>query len=631
MTERINYNISNLSLTNNSITTSNLVLSNISASNLILSNTKAINVSTSNLNSTNVSISNLNSTNIYSSNITSSNSYLSNIISINHTTTNLLSTNASCSNIQINNLTSSNAKISSISSSNIISSNISSSNITSSSIISSNISSTYLSSGSLNSLYSTISNLNISGSGITTSNIVVSSGSLYLPYSSSAILVDSYSNWPSGTHNLISIKSQNGNDTVTLYTPGSQSSTPKMTLQANGNIGIGTTSPSRTVDIQGNFRILNSGTNSFTFGDGSLTTLDISPGYQNNSTQVDGWTTFNINGNTNGNNGLYISNNLIVASNVTCSNIFTNSLISSFMTTNSLISLNITSTNINSTTATVGTLLSTLVSSASIGASGISASNIYSTAISASTLNLSTGITTANINFIGNLYQNGIPYISSQWTTTNGNLFYTGGNIGIYTTSPTSALDVSGHSRITGTISSGSLVTTNITTSNIVSGAGILGPFIIIQQGYIDTTTGSYTGYTASNSILFYERGNPGVNSSIGFSNGFGQVSNASSESITWNKARFVMRGSSLNTDTVASTIVLQPYAINSETGTMYTQSSFSVSDNGSRRGYTTWISPWFNTNIVSDIQSLGIKVLSLNGVTGGNVRIGTTYLQFSY
>ena len=178
-------------------------------------------------------------------------------------------------------------------------------------------------------------------------------------------------------------------------------------------------------------------------------------------------------------------------------------------------------------------------------------------------------------------------------------------------------------------MSSGSVKATNITTSNIHTDAGTLGPFIMLQQNYIDVTCGSHTGYTSSNTIMFSENGNPGINSSIGYNTGFGRLSDGSNDGITWNNARFVIRGASLNTGTSGSTIVLQPFAIQSVTGTMYTQSSFSVTDNGSDRGYTTWISPWISTNIVSDIQSVGMKVLSINGATGGNVRIGTTYMQF--
>jgi hypothetical protein len=174
-----------------------------------------------------------------------------------------------------------------------------------------------------------------------------------------------------------------------------------------------------------------------------------------------------------------------------------------------------------------------------------------------------------------------------------------------------------------------SVSSTNITTSNIHTDAGTLGPFIMLQQRYTDVTAGSFAGFTSSNTIVFSEDGNPGINSSIGFSNGFGRLSDGSNDGMTWNYARLVMRGVSLNTGTSNASVVLQPFAVQSSTGVVTTQSSFTATDNGSDRGYTTWISPWFSTNIVNDIQSLGIKALTINGATGGNVRIGTTYLQF--
>ena len=83
------------------------------------------------------------------------------------------------------------------------------------------------------------------------------------------------------------------------------------------------------------------------------------------------------------------------------------------------------------------------------------------------------------------------------------------------------------------------------------------------------------------------------------------------------------MRGSGVNmaTATTGNTIVLQPYVIQSTTGTLITQSSFTVTDEGTSRGY--------RTNIVSDCQSLGIRALSFNGSNGGVVRIGSTSIQF--
>lgn len=64
-----------------------------------------------------------------------------------------------------------------------------------------------------------------------------------------------------------------------------------------------------------------------------------------------------------------------------------------------------------------------------------------------------------NLDFYGNLNQNGSPYIGSQWTTGIGNIYYNG-NVGINTSSPINALDVNGNANITG----------NLTTfSNIIS------------------------------------------------------------------------------------------------------------------------------------------------------------------
>ena len=187
------------------------------------------------------------------------------------------------------------------------------------------------------------------------------------------------------------------------------------------------------------------------------------------------------------------------------------------------------------------------------------------------------------------------------------------------------------------TISGGASINKDIYVGgNSMSGVGTLGPFIMLQTQYIDVTSGSYTGYTAANTVLFMEPGNPGTNGAIGYTNGFGSgnLSNASNEPMGWNYARLIIRGSSLYTNSSSSTIRLSPFLVQSATGTMYTQTNFNVTDNGSTNGYMTWISPWISTTTLNDIQSVGIKVVGIttgNTVTSGNVRIGPTYLQFKF
>jgi hypothetical protein len=62
--------------------------------------------------------------------------------------------------------------------------------------------------------------------------------------------------------------------------------------------------------------------------------------------------------------------------------------------------------------------------------------------------NLSTG----NLNFTGNLFQNGSPYIGSQWTTLNGNIYYSSGNVGIKNSTPNFELDVYGNINLSGNL-----------------------------------------------------------------------------------------------------------------------------------------------------------------------------------
>lgn len=92
------------------------------------------------------------------------------------------------------------------------------------------------------------------------------------------------------------------------------------------------------------------------------------------------------------------------------------------------------------------------------------------TNLSAGTTNIS-NLTAGNINFTGNLSQNGSPYIGSQWTGTTGTLYYgTAGSsmVGINTTNPQYTLDVNGTIRATGISITGTTNSLNSTTGQYV-------------------------------------------------------------------------------------------------------------------------------------------------------------------
>jgi hypothetical protein len=159
----------------------------------------------------------------------------------------------------------------------------------------------------------------------------------------------------------------------------------------------------------------------------------------------------------------------------------------------------------------------------------LATTNIVSTSVTVGGIQV-TDITVGNINFTGNLYQNGAVYVSgtgggsgvsSQWTSTSGNLYYTttAGNsfVGINTSAPTSALDVTGNARFTlglttgtimatGLVSAGSINATTISSGNLVAnnirGANVTATNMNISAasaGSIVVTNSSITNETVTN------------------------------------------------------------------------------------------------------------------------------------
>lgn len=110
------------------------------------------------------------------------------------------------------------------------------------------------------------------------------------------------------------------------------------------------------------------------------------------------------------------------------------------------------------------------------------------------------------VNMTGALFQNGTAFMTSQWTSSNSNIFYSSGNVGIGTNSPAYTLDVAGSGRISGSLTSGSVTTKMLSVGLATPGQllDIRGPSTWGQQRIIPATDGSET------SIGFYKYSNVG-------------------------------------------------------------------------------------------------------------------------
>ena len=75
----------------------------------------------------------------------------------------------------------------------------------------------------------------------------------------------------------------------------------------------------------------------------------------------------------------------------------------------------------------------------------------------------------SNINFVGSLTQNGLPFVGSTWSNNGSKLFITGSNIGIGNINPAYQLDVTGTVNVTSTLMASNLTACNITVNSITA------------------------------------------------------------------------------------------------------------------------------------------------------------------
>jgi len=149
----------------------------------------------------------------------------------------------------------------------------------------------------------------------------------------------------------------------------------------------------------------------------------------------------------------------------------------------------------------------TLVATTGLTTGTAKITNILNTNVTTGTLIATNGITVGNINFTGSLYQNGSPYVSSQWTETSGTLTYTSGTVSVSNFSATTGF-TTGTARIT------NILNTNATTGTLIATNGITAGNInftgsLYQNGALYQASSSQWSDFGSN--IAFTKGNVGI------------------------------------------------------------------------------------------------------------------------
>jgi hypothetical protein len=183
------------------------------------------------------------------------------------------------------------------------------------------------------------------------------------------------------------------------------------------------------------------------------------------------------------------------------------------------------------------------------------------------------------------------------------------GNVGIGTITPSAKLHINGDV---------------LANSNIRSSVGTLGPSftLVPENSYIDVSPGNQV---ILNSLG--EAGNPatGATRPLFYGSSF-LYQDASGEDMKWNFGRLIFRGCPLNVNASTSVFTVQDFISSRTPQYSNLTNNFTLSNDGQNNGYVTYATPWFGVSTSSG-RSLALNLVSNNLVS--SFRVGQVQIQF--
>jgi len=630
-------NLSN-GLTSASIQATNANVTNLTVATLLTTNQNSTNVSSATLNlstgltSASAQITNQNSTNIssatmsLSTGLTSASAQITNAAVTTATIATLLNTNAVSTNVSAATLTLSTGLTTA-------SAQITNENVTTSTIGTARVTTSLLATGTSN----TIGNIFTTGGNV---GIGVVNPSLALEVSGRSVM----KNAGTGTSGALYLDDSNkgiqysgNNESVNSYFEGSfptdgiavfgfsdgalgtrrGGNKTALVWNSTGNVGIGTTAPGNTLDVSGTIRASTSITTGAVYSTNITSTNVVATNSSFGTINASGATmggslvpstniTYDLGSSSLRWRDLYLSGNTIHLGEKQLSlsgdtfqleNISVTSTQEATSTTSAALLVS-GGVGIRGKLRVAGTGYITNAEITSVTATNIAVSNVIANNVSTGTLQAPNGITVGNINFTGSLYQNGVAYLGSQWTTTSGNVSYTTGSV-IATNSLTTNASVGVLIASTGLTSASAQITNAAVTTATVA--------TLLNTNAVSTNVSSGT-----------------LTLSTGLTSASAQITNANVTTATI--------ATLLNTNAVSTN-----FSAGTVSATTITGGSISLSGNLSVAGTLTVVNitatNLMDTNLTAGSARITTNLAAIGNsntvgaiiTTGGNVGIGTT------